>query len=161
LIESDDARRALELAYRALGAGERTEHELRLFLAKRRVEPAQIAAAVEEMATIGLLDDAGYAKRFAQDRRLLDQWGSERIGRDLARRGVQRELIEGALAGVGQAEELATAVDLLNRRFPMPLADDRDRDRAWRLLVRRGYEAEVAYTAVRAHERGAVGRAAA
>ena len=34
-----------------------------------------------------------------------------------------------------------------------PPADDRDRDRAWRMLVRKGYEPELAYDAVRAHER--------
>ena len=34
-----------------------------------------------------------------------------------------------------------------------PPGDDRERDRAWRLLVRRGYETEVAYEAVRRYER--------
>ena len=33
--------------------------------------------------------------------------------------------------------------------------DDRERDRAWRLLIRRGYESELAYEAVRRHERAA------
>jgi SOS response regulatory protein OraA/RecX len=38
---------------------------------------------------------------------------------------------------------------LLEQRFPSPPADDRERDRAWRLLVRRGYAPELAYEAVR------------
>ena len=42
---------------------------------------------------------------------------------------------------------------LLSERFRGPLEDDRGRDKAWRLLVRRGYEAELAYEAVRLHER--------
>jgi regulatory protein len=156
-----DERRAVELAYRAVAQRERTEHELRDFLARRRLEPGAIDAAVAEVSAIGLVDDAGYAARFAADRRLLDSWGSERIARDLERRGVEGELIEAALAGVGHAEELAAAVELLDRRFPMPLAGDRERDKAWRLLVRRGYEPELAYQAVRAHERGLEQRAAA
>ena len=149
---ADDEQRALELAYRAVGHRDRTEHELRVFLGERRVEPDAMDAAVAEMATLGLVDDAGYARRFAEDRRLLDQWGSERIARDLARRGVRRELIDEALGGVGADDEVQAAIELLDRRFPMPFAGDRDRDKAWRLLVRRGYEPELAYVAVRRHE---------
>jgi SOS response regulatory protein OraA/RecX len=46
------------------------------------------------------------------------------------------------------------AVELLGRRFPLPFDGDRERDKAWRMLVRRGYEAELAYSAVRRHEQG-------
>jgi regulatory protein len=149
-----DHRQALELALRALDSRDRTEQELRRFLERRAVERAVIDAVVDALTGEGLVDDAGYARRFADDRRLLDQWGSERIAADLARRGVDRELIEDALAGHGDADELAVAVELLDRRFPMPFAGDRDRDKAWRLLLRRGYETDIAYEAVRRHERG-------
>ena len=53
-----------------------------------------------------------------------------------------------------QEAELDTAVMLLEQRFPTPPRDDRERDRAWRLLVRRGYAPELAYEAVRALEQG-------
>jgi regulatory protein len=102
----------------------------------------------------GLVDDAGYARRFAEDRRLLDKWGNERIARDLERRGIERELVEQALAGHDREDELAVAIELLDRRFPMPFEGDRERDKAWRMLVRRGYEAELAYSALRRHEQG-------
>ena len=49
---------------------------------------------------------------------------------------------------------------LLEQRLPPP-RDDRERDRAWRLLVRRGYESELAYEAVRRHEHAADERDAA
>jgi regulatory protein len=42
---------------------------------------------------------------------------------------------------------------LLRRRFPSPPDDDRGRDRALGLLVRRGYDLEMAYDAVRAFGR--------
>jgi regulatory protein len=146
--------RALELAFRALSARERTEHELRGFLERRRLEAPVIEDAIAEMVSLGFVDDAGYAERFTADRRLLDQWGSERIAQDLARRGVDRDLIEGALTGVERADELQVAVDLLDRRYQSPFDGDRDRDKAWRMLVRRGYAAEIAYEAVRRHEQG-------
>ena len=161
MTDQADERRAFELATRAIGKRERSEWELRRFLAQRRFDHDAIDAAVAAFSDAGLVDDAGYAVRFTQDRRHLDGWGSERIARELARRGIERELIEAALASAGVDDELAAAVELLDRRFPFPLSGDRERDKAWRLLVRRGYEPELAYTAVRAHERGTERRAAA
>lgn len=139
---------------KAVTIRERTEQELRAFLERRRLEAPVIDTAIAEMVSLGLVDDAGYARRFAEDRRLLDQWGSERIAGDLARRGIDRETIESALGGIERADELATAIEMLNRRYQVPFGGDRDRDKAWRMLVRRGYEAELAYEAVRRHERG-------
>jgi regulatory protein len=150
----NDHQRALEAALRALAARERTEHELRAFLERRKAEPHVVDDVIAAVRAEGLVDDAGYARRFAEDRRLLDRWGSERIARDLERRGVERELVEQALAGQDRQEELALAVELLGRRFPLPFDGDRERDKAWRMLVRRGYEPELAYAAVRLHEQG-------
>ena len=102
-----------------------------------------------------MLDDAAYAQRFAEDRRALAGWGPERIEKDLARRGVPVELIEAALAVRTREDEFTAARSLLAQRFREPLADDRTRNRAWQLLVRRGYDAELAYDAVREHSRAA------
>src|SRR5437763_13742343 len=161
MTDQGDERRAFELATRAIGQRERSEWELRRFLAQRRIDAEAIDAAVAAFSDAGLVDDAGYAVRFTEDRRQLDGWGRERIARELARRGIERELIEAALASAGVDDELAAAVELLDRRFPFPFSGDGERDKAWRLLVRRGYEPELAYTAVRAHERGTERRAAA
>jgi regulatory protein len=159
-VDADDRENALKLAYRVLGSRERTEQELRDSLGRRGYASEVISSVQEELVAEGLLNDARYARLFADDRRRLDQWGSERIGADLARRGVDRELIDAALADVGRDDEMGSALDLLARRFPDTLEGDKERDRAWRLLVRRGYEPELAYAAVRAHERGEMGRAA-
>jgi regulatory protein len=149
-----DRQRAFERALKSISVRERTEDEVQTFLARRGYDREVIADVVRALREEGLVDDAGYARRFAEDRRLLDQWGTERIARDLQRRGVERELIEQALAGIDSEDELGMAVELLDRRFPMPFAGDRERDKAWRMLVRRGYEPELAYSAVRRHEQG-------
>jgi regulatory protein len=148
-----ETERAIDLAYKAVARRERTVAELRTVLERRRVEPAAIDAAVEELSSSGFLDDARYALRFADDKRELAQWGSERIARELTRRGVAADLIETALRNRTAQAELDTALTLLEQRFPAAPADDRERDRAWRLLVRRGYAPELAYEAVRALDR--------
>ena len=150
---SQEERRALELAWHAVSKRERTVVELRALLERKRVEPAAIEEAVAELRAAGALDDASFASRFAEDRQSLERWGSERIARDLRRRGVDPALIDQTLAARRREDELSAALALLAEKVPVPPADDRERDRAWRMLVRKGYEPELAYEAVRAHGR--------
>jgi len=156
-----DHARAIELAHKAVAARERTVSELRTFLERKRVGPQAIEAAVAQLTQAGLLDDARYAQRFADDKRTLELWGAGRIARDLQRRGVEPRLVEAATATQSRTDELNSALVLLAERMPQAPADDRERDKAWRLLVRRGYEAELAYEAVRLHERAVQARSRA
>jgi regulatory protein len=149
-------RRGIELAWKAIGRREHTVAQLRSYLEGKRVEPEAIEAAVVELTEAGQLDDARFAQRFAEDKRTLERWGSERIERELNRRGVAPDLVAAALAGQERDSELDTAIELLGERFPVPPASDRERDRAWKMLVRRGYEPDLAYEAVRAHGRRAL-----
>jgi regulatory protein len=150
-----DSERAVALAWKAVSTRERTEHELRSYLESKKIEPAAIEEAVAELAAAGYVDDANFARCFAEDRRATQSWGRERIERDLLRRGVDRGLIERALAAGEEHDELAAAIDVLGDRFAAPPDDDRERNRAWQLLVRRGYNPELAYEAVRRHGRKA------
>jgi regulatory protein len=129
--------------------------ELRQYLEGKGVEGEDVEAVVGELCESGVLDDARYAERFTEDRRTLAGWGAERIEQDLRRRGIPAELVERALAEHTREDELAAAGRLLAERFRAPLGDDRERNRAWQLLVRRGYAEELAYDAVRAHARAA------
>src|ERR671914_671164 len=155
-LRDREGERAIQLGYRAVGYRARTVAELRTFLERKRVEPEAIADAVEELTAAGLLDDARFARRFAEDKRELERWGTERIARDLHRRGIAPDLIERVVSDRTHEAELATALLLLEQRMPAP-RDDRERDRAWRLFVRRSYDAEIAYEAVRRHESGGGG----
>jgi regulatory protein len=143
---------ALGRAYRYLGHRERTVAELHKHLVAKGATEEIAQAAVEELIAQGYVDDARFARQFAEDRRRLDSWGNERIERRLRELGIGREHVAAALAVLADGEdgELDTAVALLRRRFPAPPETDRDRERALGLLVRRGYDLELAYDAVRA-----------
>jgi regulatory protein len=140
---------ALQRAYRYLGMRDRTVAEVRKHLVAKGVAEALAEEVVDELGEQGYLDDARFAQRFTEDRRRLDSWGADRIEQRLLALGVPRELIGPAVAQGAEAE-LDTAVELLRRRFPAPPASGRDRDRALGMLVRRGYDLELAYDAVRA-----------
>jgi regulatory protein len=140
---------ALDRAYRYLAMRDRTEHEMRSHLERVGVDASAIEEAVRVLTELEYLDDARFAVRFAQDRRELDAWGAERIERRLSVLGVDREHVRAALADdSGPGGELDRALVLLRRRFPEPPSDRRGRERALGVLIRKGYESELALEAL-------------
>jgi regulatory protein len=140
---------ARAVAWRALNRRERTELELYGILAEKRVGQEEAAVVVGELVDGGFVDDAAYARRFADDRRRLDAWGSERIARRLRELGVAPEHIAAAVGEQEHHDELEAAVAMLRRRVPVVPTTPRERDRALGMLVRKGYELELAYDALR------------
>jgi regulatory protein len=157
--QSTESGRGIALAYAFLNKRERTEAEVRARLERAEVPGDEIDSVLAELLEFGYLDDARYARVFTQDKRTLEAWGNERIARTLRERGVERDLIEAALAegggqdrdeGAGDAgSELDRAVALLGQRFPGGPGEPRDRERAFGVLARKGYESETASDAVR------------
>ena len=152
-LEDPEARlqHARDVAWKALNRRERTVAELGRLLAAKRVEPSAIETVLAELREQGYLDDASYAQRFADDRRRLDAWGAERIERRLLSLGIDRELIAAAVGEQDHAGEMEAALELLARRFPDPPSTPRERDRALGVLVRKGYDLELAHDALRRH----------
>ena len=145
---------ALDLSYRYLGFRDRTVLEVRRHLEAKRVEPDTIEQSVAELLELGYLNDARFAQRFVEDRRTLDHWGNERIERKLLASGVDADLVTAALTAGDEAEsQFEAALAILTRRFRTPPETERDRDRALGFLVRKGYELETAYDAIRAYGR--------
>jgi regulatory protein len=145
---------ALGLAWRLLNRRDRTVLEVRRHLEAKGVDDSTADAVVAELAGQGYLDDAGYATRFVQDRRRLDHWGRDRIERRLAAVGVPRALIDAALDDEEGPTELEGALAVLRRRFPVGPGDARAWRSAFGMLVRKGYDPEVAQDAIRLHRGG-------
>ena len=141
-----------ELALKALSYKERTESELRGWLGERAVEEAEVEEVIALLIEAGAIDDASFARRYAEDKRELAGWGPDRISKALEGRGVAREHIEAALAGEDENAQLERATALLGDRG-LRCGSEQERERALGLLVRRGYPLELAYEAVRQVER--------
>jgi regulatory protein len=149
----DRVQHALDLAYRHLARRDRTEMEVRRHLAARGIDPATVEHVIAELTDQRYLDDARYAHRFAEDRRTLDQWGAERIEQRLLTAGIEPELVAAAVADQDPTAELDAAIAVLRRRLPEPPRDARESERALGLLLRRGYELELAHDAIRTYRR--------
>ena len=148
-----ESERAIDLAYKAVARRDLTVAELRARLEQKHVPPEAIDDAVAELHETGFLDDARYARQFAEDKREINQWGTDRIAMDLRRRGIAPQLIDAALTTHDRDSELRTALLLLRQRYAEAPRDDRERDRVWQMLVRRGYSPDLSYDAIRTWER--------
>jgi regulatory protein len=165
ISEEERLQKALDLAYAYLNPRDRTVSEARQRLARGGVSAEVIENVVEILGEQGFLNDSRFARLFVADKRTLEQWGSERIRRGLVSRGIDRHLADAALAeepaGAGDEEELESELDralaLLRRRFPQPPEDRRERNRALGMLMRKGYESELALDALAAYARGDCG----
>jgi regulatory protein len=155
IVGADGLERALATAYRYLNRCERTQAEVRSHLRRADVDPQDAERAIAALMEQGYLDDARFVGLFVQDKRELEQWGSDRIRQALLARGIDRDLVEKALTEPvgGSGSEIERAVALLVRRFPRPLRDRRERERALGVLLRKGYDVELALDAITAHAR--------
>ena len=144
----------MALALQALGHKERTEGELAEWLRDRGVEEAELEDVLVRLLDSGGLDDADFAKQFAEDKRQLKGWGPERIREALEARRVASEHIEAALEADDEDSQLERATLALAERG-LTCVSDQERARALGLLARRGFPLEVGYAAVRRIERPA------
>ena len=145
---------AFERALEALSRKERTEAELVAWLSERGFDAEEVEAAIGRLIEVGELDDARFARRYAEDKRELRGWGPQRIRAALEARGIGVAEVDGALAVDDHSRQVERAVALLRRRSGS-LDHEAGRARALAYLTRRGYDYELAYDAVRRCEREA------
>jgi regulatory protein len=152
--------RALAIAYRYLNSRERTQAEMRAHLQGKGIDERDAGRTIQALVDQGQLDDARFARLFVQDKRELDEWGDDRIRRTLLARGVERDVVEVALAEHehnSDGGEIERALAVLCRRFPSPAGDRRERERALGVLLRKGYDSDLALEAIASHIRDADG----
>jgi regulatory protein len=120
---------------------------------RRRGAPAEVArAVVGELEARGYLDDAAYARWWAEARAQGRRVGSARLRRELGAKGIRPELAEAAIAGAFErVPELARAVEAGRRRLPAlrRRRPERAGQRLRDYLLRRGYAPAVVRAALR------------
>jgi len=151
--EVDDPNVVLEAALRFLEARQRSVAEVRRRLAQAGYRPDLIDAAVQRLGDLGILDDEAFTAAWAESRDRARPRGERALRRELAVKGVDRGLIDEALSlrrpePGGDADPDVPAAERLLARHAAKLSRERDsrvrRQRAYALLARNGFDAEIA-----------------
>ncbi|ATE61390.1 recombination regulator RecX [Thauera sinica] len=101
----------------------------------------EVAEVVARMGELGLQSDRRFAEAWVRGK--AGRFGTARLRNELARRGVERELVDAALAAECVESELERARAVWRTKFGTAPADAREWARQARFLQTRGFAAEV------------------
>ncbi|HEY5487428.1 MAG TPA: regulatory protein RecX [Candidatus Limnocylindrales bacterium] len=155
----DDPEVVLNAAARFLEMRSRSVDEVRRHLGTAGYRSELVESAVARLLELGMLDDRAFGQTWVESRDRARPRGESAIRQELARKGLDRELIgeilaarrgDGAEGGAGDEaaaspDELA-AERLLSKRASalLRISDPRERrNRAYALLARNGFDPEV------------------
>ena len=149
---------ALEKATAYLSRKPHTEKEVLDYLQRKGFEPDESAQAVSELKEYGYLDDLAYAKLYFEYGFEKGR-GKDRISRELAAKGVTRDVIEQAYGELDEKpdeQEMAFRLAAQVVRESGGLSDEmtyEDKQKLQAKIVRRlaarGFSGSVCYTAAR------------
>jgi regulatory protein len=129
-----------ERALRYLAQRDHSRLELAGKLAAHGAEE-EVAEVLQRLDELGLLSDNRFAESFIRAK--AGRLGNRRLRQDLARKGVDREIIDQALTGAEGDDELGRARSVWGRKFANPPADSREWGRQARFLQGRGFATEI------------------
>ncbi len=123
-------------AIRLLARREYARAELEARLLAKGAARDETGAVLDELARLGYLSDARYARAFAAHN--AGRYSRRSIAGELKAKGVAADAIDAALAETPM-DDAAALEALWRRRFGRAPADDRDKARQVRFLQSRGF----------------------
>lgn len=148
----ETVRKARTYALRLLEMRDRTTWELSRKMRSKGFVEGVVLEVLEEMKSFGYLNDAKYARHFAETHAAYQKFGPIRIRIELERRGIPRELaIDAVRQAFEETGESETALGLARewiarRKSPDEPASKR---RLYGFLARRGFSSDVAERVIR------------
>ena len=153
ISEPSREEQARALCLRLLTARSRTRAELSGQLSKRGYPDDISARVLDRLAAVGLVDDTEFAEQWVQSRRAKAGKGKRALAAELHTKGLDNDVITTVLGGIDGGAERDRAEQLVRARLKRENLDG-DQLRAARrlvaMLVRRGYDQNMAYDVVSA-----------
>ena len=135
----------MEYAMKYLTTKDRTVSEMQAYLDTKEFGEADIDATVARLIELGLLDDARYAKRFAETRLAAKPISRRRLWEQMKGHGLSDADIEAAMQTVDaeeEAENARTVAEKFVRQFGN-LEPEKRRERVLSRLIARGFSYDV------------------
>lgn len=138
-------RKTTGLAIRQLARRGMSRWELEQLLTKREIDPEVFGPELDRLEVLGVVDDASLAVSLAFTQHSRKGLGRTAIEQELRRRHIAPELIELALADIGDDDELERATELAVKRIGQLSAydDETVRRRLHGFLARKGYDSGI------------------
>lgn len=136
LKKSADASHTKQQAANMISSRPLSRRELQKRLVEKGSDASDAEAAVEWLAELGAVNDEAYAATLVRHYSARG-YGKARIREELHRRGVPKELWDGALSELPDSGETLDA--LIQKKCKGDLADPRERKRVCDALLRRGF----------------------
>lgn len=147
-LDADPEAVARTIALRKLTAQARTRQELDQALQKKNVPDEVVAAVLDRLEEVGLVDDEAFAQSWVESRQQRRHLSRSALRRELQAKGVHREHVEAALTSIDADGELAAARDLAGKKDRATRGLDPlvRRRRIAGVLARRGFGAGIITT---------------
>jgi regulatory protein len=148
MTESEKPKRSTYVrALDMLEARARGVAELRRLLIRKGEPAAEVDAAIDRLRDAGVLDDANFARQLTRSKAVGAGLSRRRIGQELARRGVARDVSNEAIEAVFEedaVDEEASIERLARKKLRMLTKVDEAarKRRLYAFLARRGYDAD-------------------
>lgn len=137
-------RAAREQAVRYLTIKDRTAWELEKKLIEAGYDDDTAKSAVEELKTIGYLDDSRYALKYLSERSRMKALSKKALRFELERKGIAREIIDASLQEF-EVEDEEVALRAAKKKFgKYDMNDPKNEKKVLSFLYHRGFSMEVA-----------------
>ena len=138
-------RKAMDAALRYLSYRSRTRAQMTEYLAGKGYPPDTIEGVMEKLQGYGYLDDTHYAREYMESKLRDRPLGRMRIKMALRERGIGDDIIDEALSGYDEDEELAQAMACLEKQIRLRKGKSPEirKKQCYASLARRGFDWEM------------------
>jgi regulatory protein len=143
----------LDRAMRMISVQSRSCEDLRRRLVQKKEPPEAVAAVIEKLVKLGLLDDASYSRAFTRSKMSSSGFAARRVSYELEKRGVARTTARQAIVSTIEEEKIDEGALLARTaekkmRSLAKLDAQTQRRRLSGFLARRGFSGEQIARAV-------------
>lgn len=151
-IQADELKKAFEKSLSFLGYRTRSSKETIQYLEKKGFDPSVIQKTIEKLEYYQYINDENYAKSWVRDQKIGKNIGKMAIRRELARKGINRDLAAEALGDITDEDELERATQwvqkLMNKKTGASIDQKIILQKISQTLFRKGFSWDVIHKAL-------------
>ena len=144
--KSKTAAEALQSLMRLCARAEKSTGDARRLMRSWGVAEAEQQGVVDRLVALRFIDNSRYAEAYAREKSDLAGWGPRKIAMQLRAKGVERDIVERALATLDGDSQLKRLTERLQRKMRTTKAanDYELRGKLLRYAMSLGYDYELA-----------------